>query len=405
MQRQVRLGVVDIRDEERRLISDALERGRLSPGPYVREFEQRFAAAHGSRFAITCNSGTSALQVSLAALKEVRGWRDGDEVIVPALTFIATSNVVIQTGLVPRFCDVDRRTANLDPERLAAAVGPRTRAVIPVHLFGQPCDMDPIQSVARAHDLAILEDSCQTMFASYRGRSVGAFGELGCFSTYVAHILVTGVGGVITTSDPRLDKICRSLIAHGRDEAYLSIDDDDGLEDDALEAIIRRRFSFVRLGYSYRWTELEAALGLAQLGRTDEIIGNRRHNAARLCAGLAPLSEYLQLPWWPAHSDHSFMVFPVIVRGPVDRDDLVFHLEKNGIETRFLLPLLSQPVYRRMFGDLDAQCPVASSLASAGFYLPCHHQIDDEDVAYVIDVFWDYFESRYGCSRKELEAR
>jgi len=265
MQRQVRLGVVDIRDEERRLIADALERGRLSPGPYVREFEQRFALAHGSRFAITCNSGTSALQVSLAALKEVRGWRDGDEVIVPALTFIATSNVEIQTGLVPRFADVDRRTANLDPERFAAAIGPRTRAVIPVHLFGQPCDMDPILASARAHDLAVLEDSCQTMFASYRGRSVGAFGELGCFSTYVAHILVTGVGGVITTSDPKLDRICRSLIAHGRDEAYLSIDDDDGLEGDALEAVIRRRFSFVRLGYSYRWTELEAALGLPRL--------------------------------------------------------------------------------------------------------------------------------------------
>ena len=180
MAREITLGVVDIGPRERAYVNDALDRRRLSPGGYVAAFEERFARAHGCRYAVACNSGTSALQVTLAALKEVHGWADGDEVIVPALTFIATSNVVLYNGLTPRFVNVDVRTFDLDPAQIEAAVSPRTRAVIPVHLFGLPCDMEAIERVARRHGLVVLEDSCETMFARCQGQSVGSFGQLAC---------------------------------------------------------------------------------------------------------------------------------------------------------------------------------------------------------------------------------
>lgn len=394
MGRTVTLGTIDVSEQGRHYVLDAIDRKRLSPGPHVARFEQKFAAEHDCRFAVACNSGTSALQVSLAALRERHGWADGDEVIVPALTFIATSNVVLHAGLRVRFVDVDPHSYNLDPALLEATVGPRTRAVIPVHLFGQPCDMAPILEIAARHGLAVLEDSCQTMFTRYRGHSIGAFGELACFSTYVAHPLSTGTGGIITTNDLDLDRMCRSLVAHGRNDAYLSIDDDDGLSGHALRRIVESRFSFVRLGYSFRWNELEAGLGLDQLERAEEIIGRHRHVAQLLIKRLRPLDDVLQLPSWPEHSDHSFMVFPLVVRGPIDREALVMFLEERGIETRPMFPLLSQPVYRERFGELELEFPTASWLARAGFYVGCHQHMNEEDVAYLGDVLEQYFAQR-----------
>src|SRR5262249_5744359 len=153
---------------------------------------------------LMCNSGTSALQIALAALKEVYGWQDGDEVLVPALTFVATPNVVFYNNLKPVFVDVDPQYFTIEPSKIEAKITPRTRAVMPVHIGGLPCDMDPILELACRHDLRIVEDSAEAMFSCYRGRPVGSFGDVGCFSTYVAHMLVTGVGGVCTTNDPGL---------------------------------------------------------------------------------------------------------------------------------------------------------------------------------------------------------
>lgn len=392
--RQITLGVVNIGEKERAYVNDALDRNRLSPGKYVAAFERGFAEEHGCSYAVACNSGTSALQVALAALKEARGWRDGDEVIVPALTFIATSNIVLYNGMLPKFVDVDPHTYNINPDLIEAQITARTRAIIPVHLFGLPCEMDPIQEIARKHGLEIIEDSCETMFARYKGRPVGSFGAMACFSTYIAHILVTGVGGLITTNDEQFSIACQSLINHGRDSIYLNIDDDNNISDNRLREIIARRFSFVRLGFSYRLTELEGALGVAQLERKDEIIGGRRRNAHTLINYLKPLEEYLQLPTHPPYSDHSFMMFPIVARDSVDRDDLLNHLEQHQIETRYLFPLLTQPIYKRLFGDLEKSCPVAQRLARQGFFIGCHQGLTDEDMAYVAEVFQRYFARR-----------
>lgn len=371
---------------------DALANNRLSRGKYTNLLERRFAELHQARYATFCNSGTSALQISLAALRERYGYRDGDEVLVPATTFIATSNIVLQSNLSPVFVDVDPYTYNIDPNRIEEGITCRTRAIIPVHLLGLPCEMDPILELARHYGLQVLEDSAETMFAHYRGRSVGSFGDLACFSTYVAHILVSGVGGIVTTQDEELATMCRSLMAHGRDHVYLSIDDDDRVDDPQLEQIIRRRFNFVRLGYSYRATELEAAIGLSELERWEEIVARRRHNGAHLTALLEQFQEYLQLPTIPEGFEHSFMMFPLVVREPVERDPLLLFLERSGIETRYLFPLLSQPIYQQLFPGREFDYPISSRLARHGFLIGIHQGLSEQDLQCVAQAFSDYFQ-------------
>ena len=390
---RIELGYLNISEQGKRYVMDALNRNRLSRGPYTSALEQRFAAVHQSRHAVFCNSGTSALQISLAALRERHGYRDGDEVLVPATTFIATSNIVLQNNLQPVFVEVDPRIYNMDPSRIAERVTARTRAIIPVHLFGLPCDMDPILELAQEHGLQMIEDSAETMFAHYHGRAVGSFGELGCFSTYIAHLLVGGVGGLITTSDDELALACRSLLAHGRDHIYLNIDDDDRITDAALEQVVKRRYNFVRLGYSYRATELEAAIALSELERWEEIISKRRRNATRLSALLKPLEQHLQLPTVPEGSEHSFMMFPLVAREHVNRDGLLLELERRGIETRFLFPLLTQPIYQQLFPGLDGEYPVAQNLARQGFFIGIHQGLEEDDLEYIAQMFSQYFAS------------
>ena len=166
------------------------------------------------------------MQIAIAALKEANHWEDGDEIIVPALTFIATSNTIIQNNLKPVFVDVENGSFNIDPKKIEDKVTNKTRAILPVHLLGLPADMTPIMQIAKRHGFKVIEDSCETMFARYKGKSVGSFGDIGCFSTYVAHYIVTGVGGLNVTNNPKLATIMRSLANHGRDSIYITIDDD-----------------------------------------------------------------------------------------------------------------------------------------------------------------------------------
>lgn len=390
--RRIELGYLQISERAKQYVLQALEANRLSTGPFIRRFERGFAAEHGCRHAVMCNSGTSALQIALAALKERHGWQDGDEVLVPAVTFIATSNIVLQNCLIPVFVDADPVTYNLDPAQLERHITPRTRAILPAHLFGLPCDMAEILAVARRHALQVLEDSCETMFVTYRNQSVGSFGAMGCFSTYVAHLLVTGVGGLMTTNDDDLAVICRSIMAHGRDAIYLTIDDDDALQNEAARTqMIQRRFSFIRMGYSYRATELEGALGVAALEEKDAMMRARKTNGLYLIERLQPLADCLQLPAMPADRDHAFMMFPIVLRPGIAREPLLNALEARGIETRYLMPLLNQPYYQRLFStDLEDRYPVAKHLNQQGFYIGCHQGLARADLDYVAEVLTAY---------------
>ena len=393
--RQIGVGGFTVSEKAKALVRQVLDSGRLTAGPMMSRFEQEVARLHDCRFGLMCNSGTSALQIALGALKEVHGWRDGDEVLVPAVTFVATSNVAIYNGLTPVFVDVDPTYYTVDPARIEERITPRTRAIMPVHVAGLPCDMDPIMEVARAHGLRVVEDSCEAMFVRYRGRPVGSFGDIAAFSTYAAHVVTTGVGGLCTTSDPELILLLQSLMNHGRDNVYIRIDDDRSTDRSSLYETVNGRFSFVRLGHSFRATEMEAALGVAQLEEREEMGARRQEIAARYDAELADLQEWIQLPRRRPDSDHAFMFYPVVVTHPdVHRDDLVMHLEQQGVETRYLLPLINQPVYRKMFGDLDAEYPVAARLNESAFYVGCHPEMTDDDATRVISSFRSFFGGR-----------
>lgn len=388
--RQIGVGGFAVSPRARRYIGQVLDSNRLSYGPFHQRFEAGFAAEHDSRHAVFCNSGTSALHIAVQALKEKHGWKDGDEVLVPSVTFIATSNVVLHNRMKPVFVDVDPLTYTLDPAKMAAKITKRTRAVMPVHLLGLPADMDPINAVAKKHGLSVIEDSAETMFARYKGRKVGSLGDIGCFSTYVAHYIVTGVGGLATTSDPDLYIRLRSLMNHGRDSIYLSIDDDKDAVGDKLHEIVAKRFQFVSVGHSFRATEFEAALGLAQLEEKDKIVKGRLAMAARLTAGLRPFADRLQLPVCPPDREHTYMLYGLVLRGR-DKTPLLNFLEDRGVETRDMLPLLNQPVYKTLFGDLEAKYPVARTLNRSGFYVGCHQYMTAEDADYVVAQFREYF--------------
>jgi dTDP-4-amino-4,6-dideoxygalactose transaminase len=397
------VGAVRISEQEKRYVQDVLDTNRLSYGPYSRRLEREFAAAHDCGFCVLTNSGTSSLQIAVAALKETRGWGDGDEILCPSTTFVATPNVLIQNNLRPVFVDVDPRSYNLDPAKIEERVTPRTRGLMVVHLYGQPADMDPILDVAARHGLAVIEDSAETMFARYRGRSVGSFGEIACFSTYACHILVTGVGGLTTTNDESLAVLLRSLANHGRDSIYLSIDDDRGLQGPALQEVMERRFRFVRLGYSYRITELEAALGVGQLERAGENLAARRRAAARMLDGLSRFEDVLQLPRPLPDRDHSYMMFPLVIRegAPFSREALTLFLEERLVETRPMVSVLDQPYYRRLYGEeIEDQYPVARWIDQRGFYVGCHPEMTDPVVDYVLEAFEGFFAGVSGKGRQ-----
>jgi dTDP-4-amino-4,6-dideoxygalactose transaminase len=392
--RTIGLGTASITPAQRRYVNDVLDKNRLSYGEYTRRFERDFARLHERTFAIFCNSGTSALQVAVHAMKEHFDWKDGDEILVPAITFVASSNVVLQNGLVPVFVDVEPDHFGIDPEQLARHLTPRTRAVMPVHLFGQACNMDPILAFARDHDLRMLEDSCETMFVRHKGRVTGSWGDIACFSTYVAHLMVTGVGGFATTNDVGLATLMKSLMNHGRDNIYLSIDDDDTDNADRLQQVVARRFSFVHVGYSYRATEMEAALGVGELEQYPAMLRRRAENAAYLASRLRDLEHVLQLPGIRPETEHAFMMYPLVVRPGVEREPLIMHLEQAGIETRQLMPLINQPIYRRLFGDLEPDYPVAARLNRAGFAIGCHQGLTRADIDYVADTFHAFFRGK-----------
>ena len=388
--RQVGVGTLNISQKAKNLVNQAMDANRLSYGPFLQKFEQLFAQVHETKFAQVSNSGTSSLQIALQAMKELHDWQDGDEVLVPAVTFVASSNIILHNKMVPVFVDIEKDYYEIDPTLIEAKITPRTRAIMPVHLFGQPCDMDPILEIAQRHNLKIIEDSCETMLARYKGKMVGSIGDITCFSTYIAHLLTTGVGGLSLTNNPDYAVLMRSLLNHGRDSIYISIDDDDNLQGEKLHEIISKRFSFVSIGHSYRITELEGALGVAQVEELPDIITQRRANAAYLIDELAGLERYIQLPKTRPQTDHSFMMFPIVIHKE-SKTKLVNYLEEHGVETRQMLPLINQPIYKKLFNLDPKDYPVADWVNTNGFYIGCHQDLSRQDLDYMIGIVQAYF--------------
>lgn len=397
------VGCVDIGFPEERLVREVLSSGWVSPGPMVAEFERRFAKAHDAGHAIMVNSGTDALRIALATLKEVHDWQDGDEVIVPAITFVATVNIILQCGLKPVFIDVHPDTFNLDETKIAKVRTERTRAIIPVHLFGQMANVYEIKRIAP--DLKMIEDSCETMGTRLpNGASCGSIGDIGCFSTYACHLIVTGVGGIAVTSNPEYEQIMRSYANHGRDPYFLG-----GYKQETKNSaeLVKRRFLYHRVGYSARVSEFEAALGIAQLEKLPAIIAHRQENAARLNIALESANlrngGALQLPRHnSASEDHAFMMYPIVIHNEnIDRDELCLYLEERGVETRPLMPLLTQPVYKKMWGDISEDYPIAHYATTRGFYIGCHQLLTPKDLSDMAKIVMDGVKA---CTRKRIYA-
>ncbi len=366
-------------------------RARLSPGPFVKEFEREFAAYHNLPGAVMTNSGTSALVVALQALKEVEEWsweKDAQgipnppEVLVPAITFVATVNAVYHCGFKPVLVDVDE-TYTIDTDQIEGKITPHTKAIMPVHAFGLPADMSPILKLASDYNLKVIEDTCEALGATYNGAPAGALGDIGCFSFYMSHHITAGVGGMAITGNPWYARRMRSLISHGWDRKMAPMD----ATDFDFEAI-RTRYHFRSIGHSFRATELEAAIALPQLDTLKDNIKQRVENAKTLTAGLKPFADKLQLPTCPYNRSHALMMYPIVLREG-DKWDLIAPLERAGIETREMLPLTNQPCYEGMFNEDDY--PVAQWINAKGLYVGCSQYLNEAQINWIVMQIGGYF--------------
>ena len=344
-----------LKGNEARYVLECLETSWISfRGPFVGEFEKRFAARTGAAQALTVCNGTAALHLAVLAL----GIGPGDEVIVPTLTYIASANAVAHAGARPVFADSLRETWQIDPSSVRERITPRTKAIMAVHLYGQPCDMDAILELARRHNLFVIEDCAEAFGSSYKARHVGTFGEIAAFSFFGNKTITTGEGGMVVSRDAGLIELCRRLRGQG--------------------VVPGREYWHDILGYNYRMPNISAAIGLAQLERADELLRRKRELSERYYRRLArlPLEFHREAPG----TVHSYWMVSALARHADERDRLRHRLAEAGIETRPLFhPAHTMPVYPNEFAGKT----VAEELAERGFNLPSWPDMDDEAVELV----------------------
>lgn len=335
---------------EKRYLAECIDTGWISSeGPFVKAFEEQFADRVGRGHGIAVCNGTAALEAAVAAL----AIGPGDEVILPTFTIISCAAAVLRAGATPVVVDCDPLTWNMRADLVAEKLSPRTRALLVVHIYGLPVDLDPLLELAAAHGLFVIEDAAEMHGQSYKGRPCGSFGDLSVFSFYPNKHITTGEGGMIVTDNPALAERCRSL----RNLCFQA----------------KPRFVHEELGYNFRMSNLQAALGLAQLERLDEFVARKRRMGG-LYRRLLGDADWLELmPERTAYAENIYWVFGVVLTAdvPFDAAEAMCRLAGRGIGTRpFFWPMHEQPVFRRMGLFADVTCPVAERIARRGFYLP-----------------------------------
>jgi len=348
----------DLRGNERKYVMDCVDSTWISSlGKYITEFEERFSSYCSSGYGVSVCNGTVALQLALVAL----GVGKGDEVIVPDLTFIATANAVAYTGAKPVFVDVDKKTWNMDAGKIKEKITEKTKAIIPVHLYGHPCDMDPILELAKKHNLFVVEDAAEAHGAEYKGKKVGSLGDVGCFSFYGNKILTTGEGGMCITNDEKLAERMRFLKDHG---------------------MTRPHYFHPEVGFNFRMTNIQAAIGLAQLERIEDIIAAKIKHAKLYKELLSSVQGITFQPEEP-YAKSVFWLHSILVEENFrcSRDDLMKELKEANIDSRpFFIPMHELPPYR------SEGFPIASELSIKGINLPSSTLLTEEDIKRVCSV-------------------
>lgn len=393
---RIPFGTITITAKSRKLISDALGTNRLSSGRYVREFEKGFAKLIGAKEAVALSSGTDADALALAVLYDF-GARREDEIIVPALSFVATGNAVLQAGFKPVFADIKPDTLNIDPAKIEAAITRKTRAIMPVHLMGKPAEMDTINKIARKNKLFVIEDAAEAHGAVYKGKNIGTLGDMAAFSLYVAHIITTVEGGIVSTDNPEFAEILRSLRSHGRackcetcllntSSGYCAKRFKHGRNQDI-------RFIFERIGFSAKMNELEAAVGLGNLDIYHGILKKRRNNLLYMISKFKDFHPYLYTIEELPYENIGPHALPIILNegAGFSRDELVFFLEGKQIDTRNLF--LSMPTQCEGFGYLGHRLgdfPVAEYMGNNGLHIGVHQDLGRKELDYILNVINDF---------------
>jgi len=360
------LALPDITEREIELVNEVLRSDRLSLGPRQVEFERAVCRFIGCRHACAVSSGTAALHLAMIG----HDIGPGDEVITSSFSFIASANCVLYVGARVVFAEIDPDTWNLDPDAVEAAITPRTKAIIPVHIFGQPCPMDRIMEIAEKHHLPVIEDSCEAIGASFEGRKVGTIGRCGTFAFYPNKQITTGEGGMLITDDADLDALARSLRNQGR-------------------AAKSTWLAHERLGYNYRMSELHAALGVAQMERIDEIIHNRER-VAKLYIDRLGGYENVVLQRIEPNIKMSWFVFVVRLADEFSRDHrdrLIRRLGEHGIgSSAYFTPIHLQRFYRAELNCRPEQLPITEKIGERTFALPFHTKMPETHVDRVCET-------------------
>jgi perosamine synthetase len=355
-------------EAEIKYVNEALRANAVSGvfGTFIDRFEKEFAQFCDSEYAVSCSNGTTALHLGLAAA----GIVEGDEVLVSTLTNMASFFAVLYLGAKPVPVDIDPVTLTMDPEDLKKKITKRSRAIMVVHLFGHPCDMDPINLLAKEHKLLVVEDCAESHGATYNGKKAGSLGDMGCFSFFANKILTTGEGGMVTTNDAKVAEKARSL--------------------KALAFGMTNKFMHADIGFNYRMTNLQAAIGCGQMDVADSLVERRREIARFYTSKLDKYKDYLQLPQEKSYAKNVIWMYHLVLKGALaTKRPLVMSLLKNeGIETREgFIPANLQEIFIQRGWTTADDCPVANKIAYSSFYLPTGPSISQEELEYVAAKF------------------
>jgi len=370
MSHEIPLSRPDITEQEIDAVSAVLRSGRLSIGPVLERFERAVASYTGNDYAVGCNSGTSGLHMAMSAL----GVGPGDEVITTPFSFIASANPILMVGATPVFVDICPRTLNMDPAKLEKAITPRTKAIVAVETFGNTAYMDQYAQIAARHEIPVIEDCCEALGCTLKGRQAGSFGRIGVFGFYPNKQITTGEGGMIVTNDKRLADLCRSLRSQGRPVGGTA------------SPGTGNWLSHERLGFNFRMSEVNAALGVVQMERLDGIIAARQRVAEAYFRRLMRIDDLI-LPTVDDGSTTSWFVFVVRLApsyGREDRDRIIGGLRRHDVGAADYFPCIHlQPFYRERFGFAPGDFPIAESVSARTIALPFHNDLSAHEVEIV----------------------